>query len=249
LAPLGEREEPTSANAINNTGQVVGNSFPRSNVHSAFITDPSGNLRDLGSLGGSDSAAYEINDAGQAVGMSGTAEGNPHPFITGPDGMGIRDLGTLGEGPYGSHRAYGINESGQVVGYSAVSDKVEHTFITGLGGVGMRDIGTLPGGSFSGGYGINSAGQVVGYSDETVGGGYHAFIAGPDGVGMKDLNSLVDLPSGVILTSADDINNRGQVIALASVIPEPEPYPMLLAGLGLIGFITGRKKRDARSAQ
>ena len=38
------------------------------------------------------------------------------------------------------------------------------------------------------------------------------------------------------------INNHGQVIALVSPIPEPETYAMLLAGLGLLGFIVRRRK-------
>jgi hypothetical protein len=58
---------------------------------------------------------------------------------------------------------------------------------------------------------------------------------------MTDLNSLVDLPGGIILITAVDINNVGRVIAVGA-IPEPETYAMFLAGLGLLGFMTGRKR-------
>ena len=60
---------------------------------------------------------------------------------------------------------------------------------------------------------------------------------------MMDLNSLslVGLPAGVVLESANGINNAGQVIATA--IPEPEVYALFLAGLALVGFIARRKKR------
>jgi hypothetical protein len=51
----------------------------------------------------------------------------------------------------------------------------------------------------------------------------------------KNRTGLVDVPGGLILTSAPGINNLGQVIA-TGVIPEPEAYVMLLAGLGLIAF-------------
>ena len=45
---------------------------------------------------------------------------------------------------------------------------------------------------------------------------------------MSDLNSLVDLPDGVVLRNAMDINNSGQVIATG--VPEPETYALLLVG-------------------
>ena len=34
----------------------------------------------------------------------------------------------------------------------------------------------------------------------------------------------------------------GQVAVIGSPIPEPETYAMLLAGLGLLGFIARRRK-------
>ena len=37
-----------------------------------------------------------INDAGEVVGHSFVSRGNFHAFITGPDGVGMRSLGTLG---------------------------------------------------------------------------------------------------------------------------------------------------------
>jgi probable HAF family extracellular repeat protein len=106
----------------------------------------------------------------------------------------------------------------------------------------MTDLGTL-GGYYSFAYGINDDGQVVGVSP-TAAGVNHAFITGPNGVGMADLNSLVSLPGGGVLTEAQGINNLGQVAVISSPIPIPEPetYAMMLAGLGLLGFIARRRK-------
>jgi probable HAF family extracellular repeat protein len=183
--------------------------------------------------------ARGINDAGRVVGSSGTAGGISHVFITGSDGMGMRDLGTLG-GAYSF--AYGINDAGRVVGSSGTAGGISHAFITGPDGMGMRDIGTLGAGGlydFSWASGINEAGQVVGGSN--TGGAADAFITGPNGAGMMDLNSLVDVPRGVILTQATGINNAGQVVAYAT-IPEPKIYALFLAGLALSVSSSGERR-------
>ena len=91
---------------------------------------------------------------------------------------------------------------------------------------------------------INDAGQVVGAYSPPGSAPHafrHAFITGPDGVGITDLNLLVKVPDDYLLIQAVDINNKGQVIAIG-VVPEPESYIMLLAGLGLVGFVARRKR-------
>lgn len=242
------------AQAINNSGQIAGwdsvdvpcdyGECPW--INRAFITGPNGmGIRDLGTLGGNSGIAYGINEAGQAVGWAATSAGAQHAFITGPNGEGMRDLGTLvirNVEPSLDHSiAHDINDSGLVVGQSNVTEGTTYAFITGPNGEGMIDLGTL-GGTSSSASGINDAGQAVGWSNVASGSG-HAFIIGPDGTGMSDLNSLLDLPQGVILTSAIDINNNGQVIA-AGVIPQPETYALMLAGLSMIGLMARRKKAE-----
>ena len=83
-----------------------------------------------------------------------------------------------------------------------------HAFVYAEGT--MRDLGTFPGGSNSMGQGISARGQVVGNAG--VGGVGHAFLyaAGT----MLELNDYVrsGLPTGVHLTQAFAINDRGQII-------------------------------------
>jgi probable HAF family extracellular repeat protein len=314
------------ATAINDAGQVVGRFRTAEGTTHAFITGPDGvGMRDLGTLGGlgrGESYARGINDAGQVVGESSTAEGKSHAFITGPDGVGMMDLGTLGGQGY-SH-ASGINDAGQVVGYSTAPEGAYyHAFVTGPDGIGMRDLGTLGRDSLA--LDINNSGRVVGYyyfptqgdpigeeprgfitGPDGVGmrdlgprfawtindagqvlGESHSgsFITGPDGMGMRDLSSLgygfdinnagqvagrsrgggggsegassvlvtgpngegivdlnwLDLPQTLSLQAAFGINDTGQIVVIASAVPEPEAYALLLAGLGLVGFMARRK--------
>lgn len=238
----------SGAEDINDAGQAVGWSYFRSEYPfrgKAFITGPDGTgMRDLGYS----TTARGINNAGQVVGWTGS-EVDFHAFITGPNGVGMRDLH---RSSWSESFATDINNAGRVVGYYATSagdpfDPLARTygaFITGPDGMGMRGLGTL-GGDYTAASAINDAGQVVGTS-HVVKNDYdsrRAFVTGLNGEGMVNLNSLLDLPKGVILTSATAINNNGQVIALG-VIPEPETYALMLAGLGIVGLMVRRKKGE-----
>jgi hypothetical protein len=57
---------------------------------------------------------------------------------------------------------------------------------------------------------------------------------------MTDLNSLINLPGGAVLTDVVAINNMAQILVLG--IPEPASYALMLAGLGVVGFMTRRRE-------
>ena len=124
------------------------------------------------------------------------------------------------------------------LGFVSPVSAQQHAYLVDSNGKGLTDLGTLGGGQ-SGAYGINDAGQVVGVSN-TATGASHAFITGANGVGMTDLNALVS-QGGVVLLDARGINNHGQVAGIA-LIPEPETYALMLAGLGLVGVMARRRK-------
>ena len=74
-----------------------------------------GGMIDLGTLGGTFSAATSVNAEGQVAGHAETASGETHAFRWDPVNRSMRDLGTLGGK---SSYAQGINDRGDVVGYS-----------------------------------------------------------------------------------------------------------------------------------
>jgi probable HAF family extracellular repeat protein len=200
------------ASAINNLGQVVGQSG-NAVFNRAFLWTSSGGMQDLGVLpGGSFSSASGINDSGQVVGVIGVPEDPPssttgHAVLWSSAGD-VTDLGVLSGRDGFRGGASAINNSGQVVGTSVDrASFAERAFLWTSGG-GIQDLGVFPGGSYSKAYGINDSGQVVGESSVSATGGTHAFLW-TSGGGMQDLGVL---PGSIEYSSAQSINESGQVV-------------------------------------
>jgi probable HAF family extracellular repeat protein len=188
----------------------VGSSVIADNTTShAFLTGPNGvGIKDLGTLGGAESAANGVNDYGQVVGWS-DSPGNTEAlgFITGRNGVGMTRLGALGGTEFGTS-GNGINNLGRVVGYTETSDASIGAFITGPNGTGITNLDTLNG-YLNIANAINNSGLVVGnyYPNGSL--DPRAFITGPNGTEVRDLD-LGMLGNNKNIT-ASSINDYGQV--------------------------------------
>jgi probable HAF family extracellular repeat protein len=160
-------------------------------------------LTNLGTLGGTVSAASGINDSGQVVGYADTSgDAGSDAFLY--SGGTMTNLGTLG-GTIG--QATGINASGQVVGYASTSGNAASDAFLYSGGT-MTNLGTF-GGTDSFATGINASGQVVGGADTSGNAAYNAFLY--SGGTMTNLGTF-----GGTTSEAAGINASGQVVGYAN---------------------------------
>jgi probable HAF family extracellular repeat protein len=221
---------------VNECGQVAGFSLTNSTVNSVTgspTQDPflweHGTMLDVGTLGGTFGSPYSLNNRGQVVGTSNLA-GNltAHPFLwPGVNGK-MQDLGTLG-GSFGI--AGRINDAGEVVGIATNQNDQALLAFLWKDGV-MTDLGTLNGYDCSGASYINSKRQIVGSS--------FPCVTGPDGPAhgflwqngvMTDLNAFVPPGSGLTLSDAGFISDRGE-IAGVGVLPDGNTHAVLLVPCG-----------------
>jgi probable HAF family extracellular repeat protein len=215
----------SSANAINDAGQAVGDSqFANYGNHATLYAN--GNRTDLGTLflqssngpygNYSYSSAYGISSVGVVVGESQALNTNGevvyHAFAW-RDGT-LFDIGSLG-GDYS--RAVAINTVGKAVGWSSLASTTDpynapvHAAAWFNGQA--TDLGTLPGGKFSDARSINDAGQIVGNADTM-----------PQGLFLSPIQRAVTWNAGNISdlgtlggpsSAAYGINAAGQIVGSA----------------------------------
>jgi probable HAF family extracellular repeat protein len=217
LGTLGGQELDSTANDINNAGQIVGAGTIGGDVLEHAVMWSQGKMTDLGTLGTyRESSASAINEAGQIVGFSWsiTTSGGKSTLaehaVLWADGK-ITDLGTLHGG---CSAAEDINDHGRVVGSSgscAQKGKVRavswwHGKATNLGTLGPRN-------SYA--HGINNRGEVVGstYTPKHV--PDHAFLWSRGRI--HDLGSLY----GTLCCAgsyASGINDSGQIVGFSYLL-------------------------------
>jgi probable HAF family extracellular repeat protein len=149
-------------------------------------------------------APVGINNNHQIAGNIGIAPEVEHAAIR--NNGTITDLGTLG-GPQSVADA--INNAGQIVGNSATSTGTGAAFFWQNGK--MTDLGVDPIPSA-----INNNGVIVG----NFGCGASTVIVTTSGV-CQNLQSLIPASSGYTLSEARGINDKGQIIAEASLASDP----------------------------
>jgi probable HAF family extracellular repeat protein len=212
---------------VNDRGQVGGLSSLDSNpnpITGAPTVHPflwqSGTMKDLGTIGGT--SVFQLNhlsERGELVGGMTLADDTTiHPFLW--DGAHLRDLGTLG-GSFGN--AIWVNNDGSVVGLAATIAGDLHAF-TWTKGV-MTDLGFAAGDQCSIAYAVNAHGEIVGASGDC------GTLAGNavlwEHEQLINLNAFVPSATGIQLTVALNINDRGE-IAAQGVLANGELHAFLL---------------------
>lgn len=217
---------------------VVGRSVTAGGSELAFMWTLSGGMQDLGTLGGDYSYAWSVNDSRQVTGDATTDSGKRHAFGWSVAG-GMVDLGVLGGASFGGFGSggYGVNNAGLVTGHSTTNANARHAFLWSAATGTMEDLGTLGNpSSRSQAFAINGLPQVVGES-QTALGFVHAF-RWSRADGMVDLGTL-----GGSLSTAHDINAKGQVVGLSQVADGGEVHAFLwsegtsgMVDLGTLGL-------------
>jgi probable HAF family extracellular repeat protein len=159
LVDLTPTSDTGRARDINDAGQVTGYKTALGGYHAFRWTN--GTFEDLGVLPGfAHSFGFAIQASGRVAGSSSSASGNEERIFRFTDGIGMQDLGGVGE----HNAAWGINATGSVVG--VLGQHAPRAFLY-TDEAGLKDLNGLIDPSLGwvllGAFDINDAGQIVGY--------------------------------------------------------------------------------------
>lgn len=200
----------SSANDINDLGQVVGRSFGLHNESRGFIWDTENGMQGLDTIiGGTVKGASAINNTGQILTRLYDNQGYAQTIVWDPV-TGIREIGTLSSPDEWWTRVdpFDMNDSGQVVGSATVSYSVTHAFLWDESN-GIRDMGNLSNRQVD-----RSQASAINNLDQVVGSSYRPYADAAfiweDSTGMVDLGTIPGLNSSARV--ACGINDLSQVV-------------------------------------
>jgi probable HAF family extracellular repeat protein len=153
-------------------------------------------IQDLGTLGGTDSRAFDITPDGAIVGTSQT--------MSGKAGFLWRNGVMQGIGIFSVEDARAVNGQGEIVGQNAFGEAV---LLVLMNPIGLQPLGTL-GGATSIALDINDRREIVGSSDDATNKSA-AFL-------WTARNGMVDLGGRGGNTIANGINTSGHVVGLSA---------------------------------
>src|SRR5215207_960293 len=214
LIPTGTGWDLVGAQAINETGQIVGSGTINGETH-AFLYE-NGAPTDLGeTLGDPYSAAWGLNDLGNVVGGAGSAENQVEAFVY--RNGSVDRIGN--PGPFSASEAVGINNSGKVIGWSFnpgqnPPQSQAFTYDKGPEEANIEVLKPLSGDLYSRARDIDEAGRVVGWSRNDTGVTQEEQFSAVLWTGgqAKNLNDLIPADSGWKLTDAYAINESGDIV-------------------------------------
>jgi probable HAF family extracellular repeat protein len=217
----------STAEAVNDAGQVAGWGTTAAGVQAFFWSEASGLLGLEGFAG--TSSAYGINSSGQVVGGGASANGQ-EAFLWSAS-SGLRFLGDLPGGTYGSV-AYDINDAGLVVGSSG-STAGPQAFVWEQSG-GIRGLDTAPGfsGCLASAINNENPAKIAGYCYSPT--AAESFVW--DAATGRILESLGHLPEGYSRNYARGINDVGQVVGYA-LDAGGTPWPFVYAPGSAAGMV------------
>jgi probable HAF family extracellular repeat protein len=176
---------------VNRFGQIAGVSYTNTTPNPTTelpTQDPflwqSGQMTDLGTLGGTWGVVEWLNDLGQVTGISNLAGDQTHHAYLWSRGV-LTDLGTLGGA---NSDGFDVNNAGEVIGISDTSNGDTHGFLWRDGR--MTDIPPLPGDDLSNADVLNDEGIIVGESCTNGCQGRYRAMLWVNGAEV-DLNALV----------------------------------------------------------